>query len=223
MITGRFRALTSVKGVAFDTQYRTCILKGMVGRPIECDRDEAARQATLRFWRDGFSGTSVADIVADTGLNRFCLYGEFGGKKGLFLKACEIYSQTGAEKLLRPMLEAGDARSGLLGFFTTVAATLTDPATPGGCLMADAVREEDPEIRAAVRRHFEAVEAAFFTVLQRAAGMTGRRDAVPGAAVFLVTALLGLVQSARLGHSRERIEASARTAVEAALRVVHAV
>ncbi len=43
------------------------------------------------FWKKGFEGAHLAELVEVTGLNRFGLYKEFGGKSGLFGEAFDLY------------------------------------------------------------------------------------------------------------------------------------
>lgn len=196
--------------------------KEMAGRPIECDRDEAARKATRRFWDCGYTGTSVADLVAETGLNRFGLYGEFGGKKGMFLKACEVYSESAQRCVFKPLSESSNPEESLHQFFAGVVAAQLDDNKPGGCLMANTLAEQgctDPEIQQAVQDHFKAVEEAFAHTLRRAADKKGTDESARVAAALLLNSLLGLVQLARLKPGREVLESVGNNAVRAAIRV----
>jgi AcrR family transcriptional regulator len=43
------------------------------------------------FWRQGYEGAHLAALVSHTGLNRFSLYKEFGGKAGLYEAALERF------------------------------------------------------------------------------------------------------------------------------------
>src|SRR6516162_6182995 len=63
------------------------------GRPPAYDRDAALQQATDAFWRAGFSGTSLDDLAAATGMNRPSLYAAFGDKRALYLHALDRYWQ----------------------------------------------------------------------------------------------------------------------------------
>lgn len=62
-----------------------------MGRHKAYDRDEVLRRATRLFWEKGFEGTHLAELVEATGVNRFSLYAEFGGKAGLFEAALARY------------------------------------------------------------------------------------------------------------------------------------
>lgn len=62
-----------------------------MGRPRTWDRAQVLRKATRLFWEKGFEGAHLQELVEATGLNRFGLYKEFGGKEGLFHEALRAY------------------------------------------------------------------------------------------------------------------------------------
>lgn len=62
-----------------------------MGRQKSYDRQEVLQRAMALFWAKGYEGTHLAELVEVTGVNRFGLYGEFGGKEGLFQEALELY------------------------------------------------------------------------------------------------------------------------------------
>lgn len=62
-----------------------------MGRHKGYSRDEVLDRAMMLFWRKGYEGTHLQELVEVTGLNRFSLYKEFGGKEGLFLEALDRY------------------------------------------------------------------------------------------------------------------------------------
>ncbi len=68
----------------------------MAGRPRTYDREEVLERAMNLFWAKGFEGTHLSELVDVTELNRFSLYKEFGGKRGLFQEALGRYLE-GAE------------------------------------------------------------------------------------------------------------------------------
>src|SRR5260370_3704741 len=61
------------------------------GRPRAYDPDAALGRALGSFWKAGYSGTSLDDLSAATGMNRPSLYGAFGDKRDLYLKALAYY------------------------------------------------------------------------------------------------------------------------------------
>ncbi len=200
----------------------------MSGRPQECDRERVAQLAIARFWRQGLAGTSVEELVADTGLNRFGLYGELGGKKGLFLKACAAYAEESRKRLIDPLRKAADPETGLRQFFQVIVEGQLGPkgAAPRGCLLANTLAEDasgDAEIGQLVHGHFAELEEALAQLLERAAASPRRPSATRAAragAQCLLTTLFGILQTARLHPSRPVLTAIAERAVHDAIAQV---
>ena len=62
-----------------------------MARPRGYVREDVLDKAMELFWRLGYEGAHLAALVEQTGLNRFSLYKEFGGKAGLFEAALEQF------------------------------------------------------------------------------------------------------------------------------------
>src|SRR5262245_25868344 len=67
------------------------LVRKPVGRPKTWERSDVLRRAARLFWEKGFEGAHLQELVEVTGLNRFALYKEFGGKEGLFHEALQSY------------------------------------------------------------------------------------------------------------------------------------
>ncbi len=63
-------------------------------RKRELDPQTALTDAMQIFWRNGCADTSVEDIVNDTVVSCYGLYGTFGNKKELLIAAIHRYEQT---------------------------------------------------------------------------------------------------------------------------------
>ncbi len=61
------------------------------GRPRKFDDDAVLDALVQLFWEKGYEATSLADIVAATGLNKSSLYSSFGSKDELFEMALSRY------------------------------------------------------------------------------------------------------------------------------------
>ncbi len=61
------------------------------GRKKQYNKTEVLGKAMEVFWRKGYEGAHLQELVEHTGLNRFSLYSEFGGKEGLFCESLEHY------------------------------------------------------------------------------------------------------------------------------------
>ena len=63
------------------------------GRPRAYDPQVALARAAEVFWKAGYAGTSLDDLVEATGMNRPSLYAAFGDKRDLYLKTLEYYRE----------------------------------------------------------------------------------------------------------------------------------
>jgi AcrR family transcriptional regulator len=62
-----------------------------VPRPRKFDESDVIAAARDEFWTRGYGATSVDDLTAATGLGKGSLYGAFGDKHGLFMRALDDY------------------------------------------------------------------------------------------------------------------------------------
>src|SRR5207253_10001104 len=63
------------------------------GRPRAYDPDQALARAMDVFWQEGFAATSLDQLSAATGMNRPSLYGAFGDKRDIYIKAYQHYRE----------------------------------------------------------------------------------------------------------------------------------
>ena len=71
----------------------------MTGRPREFEMHEALEAMAAVFWERGYEGTSLADILEATGLQKGSLYKAFANKQEMFEKSLQHYiERTHAEK-----------------------------------------------------------------------------------------------------------------------------
>ncbi|MDE0214396.1 MAG: helix-turn-helix domain containing protein, partial [Deltaproteobacteria bacterium] len=68
-----------------------------MGRPKEFDEHDALMKAMRLFWIHGYKATSIQDLVDGMGIGRGSLYGTFGGKRSLFMRALRYYDQERAD------------------------------------------------------------------------------------------------------------------------------
>src|SRR5947207_2189387 len=144
-----------------------------MGRPREFSLDEALDRALQVFHRNGYEGSSVAELTEAMGINPPSLYAAFGNKEGLFRKALDRYieerTQFWDEAMAKPT-----ARASLEHLFRVSADFLTEECNPPGCLTVrgalacseagDAIRRELADRRALgetwLRERFERAKAA---------------------------------------------------------------
>ncbi|MEM8836780.1 MAG: TetR/AcrR family transcriptional regulator [Pseudomonadota bacterium] len=102
--------------------------------------DEVAETAMRVFWEHGYRATSIDDLATASGLRKGSLHNAFGNKEDLFLLALDCYAKDLAERL-DGALDNPDPAIAIPRFFDVVAARMTDPKTPDGCLTTAACAE----------------------------------------------------------------------------------
>jgi TetR/AcrR family transcriptional regulator, copper-responsive repressor len=190
------------------------------GRPRAYDPQLALQRATDRFWRSGYSSTSLDEICAAAGMNRPSLYAAFGDKHTLYLKALECYWQLSLVAM-REALADGDqtldealmrAYDGQLSIY------FSDDGLPRGCFaIGTATTEavEDPEIRSALAEGLRTLDADLEAHLRMARERGELKDdADPAALAVLASATLhSIAIRARAGVPRAELREIARKAV----------
>ena len=173
-----------------------------MSRTKQYDRTELLDRAVELFRRQGFNGTSTAELVAEFGVNRKSMYAEFGSKQQLFEAALEHYNSKHLTGVLAP-LEAPDASiDAIRHAFHGYASASEGPFRGLGCLMCNTAVERaalDPGSRRYVDAYLERLTQAFRQALINAQqsgeiDLTVDLDEMAG---FLTTMLIGMAASIR--------------------------
>jgi len=164
-----------------------------MARPRSYTREEVLRRATDLFVRKGFEGAHLQELVEVTGLNRFSLYKEFGGKEGLFQAALDAYLR-GLGALDAHLRRDPPGRANLRAFY----AALLDHDFTHGCLAINTIREKHvvpPRVFATIERFAASAEQGFGRNLAaaRAAGELPADTDVDALAKFLSALNMGLI------------------------------
>jgi AcrR family transcriptional regulator len=118
------------------------------GRPREFDEDKALDHALELFWRQGYEGTSIADLRKAIGITAPSLYAAFGSKEELYRRVLERYL-TGLGRCLADALgEELAAYAALERFLFESARNFSSVKNPPGCLISCAIPTCAPENRA---------------------------------------------------------------------------
>ena len=177
------------------------------------DPDVALDRAVEQFWRAGYDGTSMVQLLESMGISRQSLYDTFGDKHRLFLAALDRYRAMVGQGL-RAKLEQPEAPlEGLRVGFAWVREQVLDDPEHRSCLMANAALElgqHDEEVRARVATHLADTEELFFATLERARarGELNETQDTRALARFLTTTIHGLGIMARGGASEAALDDS---------------
>ncbi|MER8366229.1 TetR/AcrR family transcriptional regulator [Mesorhizobium sp. M0306] len=110
----------------------------MAGRPREFDRDQALEKARDAFWRRGYEGTSMADLVSALGLASARIYAAFGSKEDLFREAVALYEANEGGFATRALEEEPNVRRVIERMLRDAVEIYTRPGRPQGCMVVTA-------------------------------------------------------------------------------------
>jgi len=135
------------------------------GRPRAYQPDIALGKALDLFRKAGFAATSLDDLSAATGMNRPSLYGAFGDKRELYIKAYQRYRADAAAAMIDIFKAQLPIRRRLERIFAVALDIyLSGDAGPRGCFTVMTAASEavsDPDIRAMVLEGFSELDKAF--------------------------------------------------------------
>lgn len=179
------------------------MLDGMA-RPRTFDEPEVTRRAREVFWDHGYAATSVEQLTEATGLQRSSLYGAFGDKHGLFLRAFGQYCDETIGAVVAEL--AGDDARALARLRRHLRAKGSDPvASRRGCMLAGATAElagEDPDVARVAADAYRTYERALTDCARGAQAAGDLRTDLDAAAIgaLLLSVLRGIEALGRAGR-----------------------
>jgi len=192
-----------------------------MSRVREFDPEQAIADVMQVFWRSGYADTSMEDIVNETGVSLYGLYGTFGNKKDLLVAAMRHYEESMTDLLWSDLRKPDAGRTEIIEFWRSIRNHAEDEGFCNGCLIVNIAAEvapHEPEIAAEVQRinnEHAAVFAAAIRNGQKAGDIPPDVDA-DGAGRMLVALARGLALMVRTGAKL----ADLGGAIEAALRIL---
>lgn len=172
----------------------------------------------LAFWRRGYEGTSMADLVQALGIASARIYAAFGSKQDLFREAVQRYEAGDGGFADRAMAQEPRVRDALARVLRDAVATYTDDAHPLGCMVVTAATncaEENEAVAAWLAEHRRQRTQSLIDRLKRALDEGELRAGTDVQALgdFYATQLHGISVQARDGVPRQRLLAAVQTAL----------
>jgi len=113
-----------------------------MARPRKFDETDVVAAARDEFWSRGYAATSVDDLTAVTGLGKGSLYGAFGDKHALFLRALDDYIGTALDGVRTQLRDpAHSAYDRLTRHIRAQAKAVAADKARRGCMMAKSAAE----------------------------------------------------------------------------------
>ena len=184
------------------------------------DRTTALEKARDAFWQYGYDALGVRTIEELTGLNRFAIQTDFGGKQGLFLEALEHYENAAIKHIIKPLRAGG--LTAIKHFFSEATTLQKDDPRVFGCLMVNTVIENAAhnhfELKKRTDAHYARMLDAFTTALGNARkdGEISEDFDIEEAASFLMGLAMGMQVYIRMTGSLS----SARHQANMALKTI---
>jgi TetR/AcrR family transcriptional regulator, transcriptional repressor for nem operon len=127
-------------------------------RPRTFDESDVVAAARDEFWSRGYAATSIDDLTTATGLGKGSLYGAFGDKHGLFLRALDDYIGTSLDSVRGQLRDpTHSAYDRLTRHIRAQAKAIAADASRRGCMMAKSAAElsaTDDTVEQAVQKAY---------------------------------------------------------------------
>ncbi|MDP4097797.1 TetR/AcrR family transcriptional regulator [Paenibacillus sp. P96] len=141
-----------------------------MARHKEFDMTEVLDRAMDHFWRHGYDGTSMQELVHHVGIKAQSLYNAFGGKRDLYFAALKHYVNQGT--VISTLEQTPSGKEAITNVFYELLADLDHPENRArGCFISNTCVElapHDTEIAAFIERERIRMEDAYYLALTRA-------------------------------------------------------
>jgi TetR/AcrR family transcriptional regulator, transcriptional repressor for nem operon len=135
-----------------------------MARAIAFDYDQALERATRLFWKSGYAGTSLRDLLKVMDIGEGSFYNTLKSKKQLYLACAKHYEETEGRKFWEALMSAPTASQGVRALFDVVLDCLDDPSTPSRLCMLAAMASEDvlsqPDLRKFVEDRLRGIQVS---------------------------------------------------------------
>ena len=185
------------------------------------DEEAAIDSAMEVFWAKGFESASIADLIAQTGVNRGSLYNAFGGKRQLFVRALLKYDSVRRKTMLAELEALDDPRRAIRDFFANAVANTLADTEHKGCFLINTIAESgslDEQVQDIVANGLRELEGFFRRCIEVGQARGEIHKAIDPAAK--AAALLAMALSIRVLGRGPYPERSLRTIADEAIKLI---
>ncbi len=189
-----------------------------MARPREFDPNDVLKTAVDVFWEKGYHNGSVDEVVKRSGVAKYGIYGTFGTKRELFMKALTQFAADRHQDIQHPIRKPDASLPEILAFFKDAPKLMTPENNPHGCLITNTGIElglKDPEIRDFVMDFFRDTAKVLKRCLARAVEKGELETSIDIAelATYLSTECRPALMLAASGYSRRALQRHVNVAV----------
>ena len=172
-----------------------------MGWQKQFDEEKVLLKAMKAFWSRGYAATSVQDLVRSMGINKGSIYGTYGNKRSLFIKALLLYNDK-RKAMLAGLERSGSSLSAIRGLFQSRIDEIFSDSERLGCFLTNTALElaaHDAEIRDIVAQRQMEIEGFFLRMVERGQtdGEISNHIEATSAAQSLLASLFGIMVLSR--------------------------
>ncbi|WP_198034433.1 TetR/AcrR family transcriptional regulator [Dyadobacter tibetensis] len=177
------------------------------------DENEVLTKAMNLFWKQGYSATSVQDLVTHLGINRASLYDTFGDKEQLFKKSFELYRKTNLEGLIQFFDSHPNVEKGFSELFDIAIHQAILDKDLKGCFVVNMATElipKDKKLLEVIESNKRDFENLFFEYLKKGKdnGQLKTQQDLMSLASFLFLLYNGLKVISKINPKKEELKRS---------------
>ncbi|NQZ77689.1 MAG: TetR/AcrR family transcriptional regulator [Ekhidna sp.] len=165
-------------------------------KSVTFDTENVMENVMELFWRKGYNGTSMQELVNATGLNRSSLYNTYGDKFSLFEQALKHYQNKQNQALKKTFGQAQSPKNAIISLFRGIGSDILEGDNKG-CMISACTAElsnESDRIRDFLVTNKDRLVASFQALIEgaQALGEIERSKDSKSLALFLFSSLQGL-------------------------------
>ena len=189
----------------------------IMARVKEFDSHEALEAAMMLFWAQGYTATSINQLVEVMGISRSSMYAEFGNKRDLFIETLSLYRFISTE-LIDTISLAENPVGAIRDFYEVGFSILPDKYLYQGCLLVNTIlelRDVDNELSSMAVKYFDDVENSLVACFQKCVvnGSLDQKHDPERLANFFMTTIKGMRVVARQNTDRKYLQGVIETAL----------
>jgi TetR/AcrR family transcriptional repressor of nem operon len=175
------------------------------------DTNAVLDKAMELFWKKGYHGASINDLVEATGLSRSSLYATFEDKHKLYVAALRRYQSLQKKDLTGELDKQSSARKKIEVVFRAYLEAILHDAYGKGCFMVNTAAEmanQNKELSKIIGSDFEGMEELMFSLVKQGQheGDIAKRQKPKTLARYLFSSYLGMRLTGQAKPDRATLE-----------------
>ena len=182
------------------------------------DENEVLTKAMNLFWKQGYSATSVQDLVSCLGINRASLYDTFGDKEQLFKKSFELYRQSSIKNLTAFFQNYPKVKEGFSALFDMAIQEAVSDKESKGCFVVNTTTElipNDESLLNILEANKQDIQTLFYEYFKKGKeqGQLTRSQDLKSLAVLFYTLYNGIRVVSKIRPNKKELSTSVQVAL----------